>query len=360
VVYMIFGVMANPIPDPRDASWEQALRYENYLEGMAVWIAFCMPFGRRVSNVSIGKYVSSVRSWYRRFHRGKLGLGAEGSRIQDILKGYARLVDQPPPMERHGCAPEALARGRAMVMAAMDEFHALMWEAALDFGMLALARGCEFAIDEQREKFDEEQHMTALDVTMGENEGTPYYHAKMRKRKDLRVLRGKHADVYIAGAKQGAPRPFLDAVQSMRRWLAARRARGVAENRPLFCHGDGRAITVAQVREMVRKCMAAAGLDPAHYGAHSLRIGGATAALAAGVSPSLIRLMGRWSSDIYEIYCRMTLQSALGVGSSISSAMVSAATPAFKHEELELMPQEMDEAKRIWDAWGVDGDGDEA
>ena len=70
--------------------------------------------------------------------------------------------------------------------------------------------------------------------------------------------------------------------------------------------------------------------------------------------------MGRWSSDIYEIYCRMTLQSALGVGSLISSAMVSAATPAFKHEELELMPQEMDEAKRIWDAWGVDGDGDEA
>ena len=61
------------------------------------------------------------------------------------------------------------------------------------------------------------------------------------------------------------------------------------------------------VRDAVRRVMAAAGRDPGMFGAHSLRIGGATAALAAGVSPQLIRLMGRWSSDIYEIYCRMSI-----------------------------------------------------
>ena len=62
---------------------------------------------------------------------------------------------------------------------------------------------------------------------------------------------------------------------------------------------------------MVKLVMEAAGLDPSLFGAHSLRIGGATAALAAGVSPSMIRLMGRWASDIYEIYCRMSRQSAV-------------------------------------------------
>ena len=65
--------------------------------------------------------------------------------------------------------------------------------------------------------------------------------------------------------------------------------------------------------------MAAAGRDPDKYGAHSLRIGGATAALAAGVPPSLIRLMGRWSSDIYEIYCRISMQSAMSAGRAIAS-----------------------------------------
>lgn len=72
-----------------------------------------------------------------------------------------------------------------------------------------------------------------------------------------------------------------------------------------------------------------------------MRIGGATAALAAGVLPSLIRLMGRWSSDIYEIYCRMSLESALGVGQQIMAATVTPVTDEFHEEDLELMPGEV-------------------
>ena len=52
---------------------------------------------------------------------------------------------------------------------------------------------------------------------------------------------------------------------------------------PLFRHG-GAAFTVEGVRAMVKAMMASIGLDPARFGAHSLRIGGATAALAAGLS----------------------------------------------------------------------------
>merc|ERR1711965_222249 len=95
---------------------------------------------------------------------------------------------------------------------------------------------------------------------------------------------------------------------------------------------------------MVKAVMQAAGRDPSLYGAHSLRIGSASAALAAGVSPQLIRLMGRWSSDIYEIYCRMSLESALGVTAAISSAQVSAAPgmARFESEALELLPAEFE------------------
>ena len=41
---------------------------------------------------------------------------------------------------------------------------------------------------------------------------------------------------------------------------------------------------------MVKAMMASIGLDPARFGAHSLRIGGATAALAAGLSPAAINV----------------------------------------------------------------------
>ena len=59
----------------------------------------------------MGKYVSQVRAWYQRRTRAVLGLGAEGSRISDVLKGYARKVDQPLPLERHGCMPDDLRSG---------------------------------------------------------------------------------------------------------------------------------------------------------------------------------------------------------------------------------------------------------
>ena len=92
---------------------------------------------------------------------------------------------------------------------------------------------------------------------------------------------------------------------------------------------------------MVRAVMLGAGREPALYGAHSLRIGGATAALAAGIPPQLIRLMGRWSSDVYEIYCRMSLQAALQVGVALSSATVDTFEgTVFREEHLELLPSE--------------------
>ena len=87
------------------------------------------------------------------------------------------------------------------------------------------------------------------------------------------------------------------------------------------------------------------GRDPALYGAHSLRIGAATAALASGVPPQLIRLMGRWSSDVYELYCRMSLQSALRVGVTITSAAGVRPVTRFEEEQLELLPQDVAE---IW------------
>ena len=65
--------------------------------------------------------------------------------------------------------------------------------------------------------------------------------------------------------------------------------------------------------------MAACGLDPARFGAHSLRIGGATAALAAGLSPAAIRAAGRWGSDIWAVYTRNTRETAFSLSSVVGS-----------------------------------------
>ena len=341
VLYRWWGRGRSPIPDPRRmaASIDFRIEIEEDLEDFAVWLAVERPSGRQVNHESIGKYVSSVRGWYRRFYRAELGLGAKASRIGDILKGYAREVPQPPRLDREGCTPSDLAAG----MRALETPQ--MWRAALTFGMAGMARGVEFALDSDRgERFEVSEHMQASDVTFFFSKGVRHARVRMRKRKDLKILRGKHAVVIIAGG--GA---HFDAADELFRYIEERRARGVPDAAPLFCGDAGDMITVAEVRERVKGAMAAAGRDPRRYGAHSLRIGGATAALASGVPPQLIRLMGRWSSDIYEIYCRMSVEAALSVGEAISSADVTGihGEAGFHDERLELLQSEVAEFSRL-------------
>lgn len=93
---------------------------------------------------------------------------------------------------------------------------------------------------------------------------------------------------------------------------------GAAASEPLFVY-NGRPLTVRVVTRLVRRAMDAAGQDGSLYNSHGLRIGGATTALAAKVPPTVIRIMGRWDSDVYEVYCRRSQQVALNMGAVIAS-----------------------------------------
>ena len=333
LVFMVYVVHSDPLPDGRLMSdYRSAMLYEDYLEDYAVWLSVARPSGRQISHKSIGKYVSSVRAWYRREQRARLGLGHEGGRITDILKGYARQVPQPPKLERLGVAPAQLAQ--AWRRRGTEQ----MWRSATSMGLVGLLRGCEFALT-GGEAFQESEHITPADVTFFVQGGRRHARVRMRKRKDLRMLNGKHDVVFITGEEPGA---HFDPVLELERWLEIRQGWGLPDDGALFCLRDGTAITVDMVRDEVKALMESIGLDPAHYGAHSLRIGGASAALAAGVPPSLIRLMGRWSSDVYEVYCRLSSQAALRVGGSIAAAEVETVEGGFNEEHLELLPVEME------------------
>lgn len=71
---------------------------------------------------------------------------------------------------------------------------------------------------------------------------------------------------------------------------------------------------------IVREIALAAGEDPSAFGAHSLRIGGASdfrdlydATTTAGLEEAkrVLRKRGRWRSDIAFIYARTSLDSSL-------------------------------------------------
>lgn len=88
-------------------------------------------------------------------------------------------------------------------------------------------------------------------------------------------------------------------VARMAAWLDIRRA---GPDDALFRLNSGRNLTRSLLSEVMRRCLAALGLDPSEFAPHSLRKGGAVSLSAAGYGSETICLIGRWSSDSWKDY----------------------------------------------------------
>jgi hypothetical protein len=75
--------------------------------------------------------------------------------------------------------------------------------------------------------------------------------------------------------------------------------------------GVATAVTTQHVRSMFKRAARAIGIDPRLVGAHSGRIGGATDHFAQGTPPIEIQVLGRWDSDIWQIYARQCVANSL-------------------------------------------------
>ena len=69
----------------------------------------------------------------------------------------------------------------------------------------------------------------------------------------------------------------------------------------------------------LRKGLQSAGLDMSQFSGHSLCIGAATSAVAAGVPDHLIKTLGRWCSEAYHLYIHTARESLLGVAPLIGT-----------------------------------------
>ena len=77
---------------------------------------------------------------------------------------------------------------------------------------------------------------------------------------------------------------------------------------PLFIFRSGHLLTRATVTSLLRDTARHAGLPFHSLKGHSFRIGVASSAAAAGLPGWLIKVMGRWSLDCYQLYIRTPKQ----------------------------------------------------
>ena len=81
-------------------------------------------------------------------------------------------------------------------------------------------------------------------------------------------------------------------------------------------------LTMAKVMKWYHRKCAASGRVPNHdqVKPHSFRIAGATLLFTAGVTADEIKTMGRWASDVYRIYCRLSKERLLDLSKRMSNA----------------------------------------
>ncbi len=87
-----------------------------------------------------------------------------------------------------------------------------------------------------------------------------------------------------------------------------------------------KALSKVEFDARLRVLICKVGLNPRQYSGHSLWRGGATFAMAAGVSADLIQLLGDWKSSAYQGYLDLSLQQRQQAAGKMAAAVQAGST----------------------------------
>ena len=301
---------------------------QSYLSGQRRFIEFCVahsllhpsdcPFpvsestlemfvAHLASSVSYGtikSYLCAVRSL-----QIDLGYGdplVATPRLEHVLRGIRRALSLKSPIRppRLPVTQNLMLLIRTSLNLA-DFDHAMFWAAFCTawFGFLHVS---EFTSPPSG--FDPAVHLSLNDVAVD---------CHLHPSAVFLTIKASKTDPFRKGVQLYLPRTdrLLCPVSSLSYFL---HHRGNLPG-PLFVFSDGTALSRRHVTDRLRSILAAAGVD-GNFSSHSFRIGAATSASAAGLSDSLIRTLGRWSSDAYLVYVRTSKVTLHQAASRLASS----------------------------------------
>ena len=209
-----------------------------------------------------------------------------------VLKGIRRTKASPPKVKLP-VTPLALYRLRRVLLSKpTDPDKAMIW-AACCVGFVGFLRTAEFTVPSSS-KFDPSVHLTVQDVAIDSYTSPSLLQIRVKMSKTDQFKQG--TSVFLAASHNE-----LCPVAALLSYLVSR----PPGEGPLFQFTDGSPLTRPRFVTEFRKALMAAGVQAEAYTGHSFRIGAATTAAAKGVADNLIKALGRWTSEAYQIYIRL-------------------------------------------------------
>ena len=319
-----------------DSPWIQRMAEVDIVESWAWWLVTQVG----VTPATARDYMHTANAWHERFVGYGLGAGLPLTRVSRMLDGLARLQGAPPPKRfRIGVRPKHLRQAIDAGLDTRDPLNA-NYATAFEVCLVAIARAGEIASGLPQGAFDVLRHPSRADLTFQfDSTDSPIsatimiVNSKARgieARRKVPVVLPMRGEYLSPGHMLWTLDRVTDPVPSSARATT-----------PLFRDpATNKILTVDSLRASLRAILSNIGRDGSAYGAHSLRIGGATAMAFCQASAEIIKDVGRWNSDAYLRYIR----ECRGDYMSYMTRICSADVDDIEADHLDLDAHDLDDS----------------
>ena len=260
-------------------------------------------------------YLTAIRSWHIDMGYGDPLDGC--LLLQRCMRGAKRLYSQP----RRAREPFTMdLLRRIWPLKTGSPWDDVLFRAALCLGFFGFLRLGEMAIATSSTTFDPAKHACLGDLRLINSGQTIAFTIKVSKTDPFR----QGSVVHI-----GATNTPICPVATILTYRNIRTKLDARDCAPLLCHLDGRPLDKVWFISAMQLRLRQLGIDATGYTGHSLRIGAATTAAAAGVPDWLIKTMGRWRSDCYQTYIKTPIHKVAAVSAALASSTVGPTSPTY-------------------------------
>ena len=264
-----------------------------------------------LSYSSIRLYLSAIRYHHIKSDLGEPGISAM-PRLAYIVKGVKRegvyTQSTKPQRERQPITPDTLKKMFTIWNGRSDLVDAkMLWAAACTafFGFLRIGEFTSPTVS----TFDSSVHLAVSDISVDHPRDPTALFIRLKQSKTDQLRKGV---TVVLGKTDQAP---LCPVSAMISYLVVR---GMTPG-PAFKWSDGHYLTRANFVTEVKRALELTGRDSSCFNGHSFRIGAASTAAARGMEDSLIKTLGRWESDAYQRYIKLSRRDLAQYSKTIAS-----------------------------------------
>ena len=252
---------------------------------------------------------SSIRGYLSAVRKMQLELGGCDSigtfeHLKRALMGLRRFAGAP-------VRPERLPLTATQLRLILPHLHlhvhadALIW-CAMCLGVFCLLRPGEISVTAPSKEFFRATTLRWCDFTINQDGNS--LRVQLRKSKTDQFRAGHTFEVGATGDSVCAVAAFKNFQR-----VSILTFGGIRGTEPVFTFCDGVVLTYPSFLSLIRALLGAAGLNPSLYGAHSLRVGGASMIANIGAREHEIRSAGRWKGDSSKLYTRTVRESMVGL-----------------------------------------------